>query len=510
MKNSVIYLFMYFILVSTLSSSVCKADPLKETASRSISTEYFSVTLRNYFYDFENAGGGGAIEKDDDGLVYATAGGDFYHLNPSTLAVKKGFLPSLSLGRNEIGQSKFITYMELLPRVHDILYYGGNYFVSYDIYNKDEDRIRFAISRFDRAKKIWAQVFLAPPLDIHYYGLGNGGMMAGFKDNSILFSVGDYSMDRKNKLPSDFAAQNPQLFWGKINRLSLDTMKVEVFSMGLRNPQGLAIMKDGTIIAPDHGPRGGDKLVQIEKGKNYGWPTMSFGTNYNSYSLYSKDLFSPNSFAKNGFSDPIYTFVPSIAPTEVINVSDFHPAWNGNILLSSLKAASLFNIRLADCDGQPKPDCVKKVFYIEPIFVGLRIRDIKEVDKKIWILDDNGDLSSIEPNKDTPDPVGDKRVNLAPIQRCTVCHSVGGEAGTAMAPSLRHVFNRKIASTSFQQHSEAFKVLGKPRSSAVWDEASLKAFILHPNAFIPGTTMPDLHLNENEVDGIVQTLKTLQ
>ena len=69
----------------------------------------------------------------------------------------------------------------------------------------------------------------------------------------LLLSIGDYSLDRKNGLPSDFAAQNVGLPWGKIVRLNLTDSKTSIYSLGHRNPGGLTRLDDGTIVESNTG-----------------------------------------------------------------------------------------------------------------------------------------------------------------------------------------------------------------------------------------------------------------
>ena len=91
---------------------------------------------------------------------------------------------------------------------------------------------------------------------------------------------------------------------------------------GLRNAQGFIVTKDNTIISSTHGPRGGDELNNIKYGKNYGWPYASYGENYYKSLDESSSFDYEKSHEDLGFTEPIYSFVPSVAPTELIEIDE--------------------------------------------------------------------------------------------------------------------------------------------------------------------------------------------
>jgi hypothetical protein len=175
--------------------------------------------------------------------------------------------------------------------------------------------------------------------------------------------------------------------------IEIDPIKkiYEIVSLGHRNPIG--VMQDpstGTIIATEHGPRGGDEINKIIRGKNYGWPFVSFGEPY----AVKKN--EPYFFKKNhleyGFVEPIYSFVPSIGISHIIKVdNEFSKKWQNNFLVASLKKRSLYRMEF--------DDDFNKVKFIEKIRVGKRIRDIIYLKKyKTFILaleDENGFLGII-------------------------------------------------------------------------------------------------------------------
>lgn len=116
-----------------------------------------------------------------------------------------------------------------------------------------------------------------------------------------------------------------------------------IWSYGNRNPQGLYFDKANNILwETEHGPKGGDELNIIEKGKNYGWPVISYGINYNGSILTEIS-------EKPGMEQPIHYWVPSIATSGLTVVtSDKYPGWKGNILVGALAKQHIARVVLKD------------------------------------------------------------------------------------------------------------------------------------------------------------------
>lgn len=157
-------------------------------------------------------------------------------------------------------------------------------------------------------------------------------------DGYIYFSIGDRRARELN--PQDLSRDG-----GKIYRLNLDgsipndnpfiensTAKKATFSYGHRNPQGLIKLGNtGQIWSHEHGPKGGDEVNLIVTGKNYGWPVVSYGINYNNTTLTELTK-------KQGMEQPKLYWDPSIAPSGMAFInSDKYPQWQGKVLLGSLK-----------------------------------------------------------------------------------------------------------------------------------------------------------------------------
>lgn len=114
-----------------------------------------------------------------------------------------------------------------------------------------------------------------------------------------------------------------------------------IWTYGNRNPQGMIYDKaNNRIWAVEHGPKGGDELNLIEKGKNYGWPVISYGINYDGSILTELT-------EKEGMEQPVTYWVPSIATCGMTLVtSDVYPEWKGNILVAGLAGMQIARVEL--------------------------------------------------------------------------------------------------------------------------------------------------------------------
>jgi glucose/arabinose dehydrogenase len=149
----------------------------------------------------------------------------------------------------------------------------------------------------------------------------------------------------------------------------------ETWAVGVRTPYGLAFSPTGELWEVEHGPRGGDELNLIEKGKNYGWPLVSYGMNYNGVPIPSHDT-------RPDFAKPVLYWVPVIAPGNLMFYTgkQTFPQWNGSGFISGLSTMSLSRI-VFDGKGGAK--------LAERWSVGKRIRDVRQApDGSLWMLED--------------------------------------------------------------------------------------------------------------------------
>lgn len=114
-----------------------------------------------------------------------------------------------------------------------------------------------------------------------------------------------------------------------------------IWTYGNRNPQGLFFDKaNNRLWEVEHGPRGGDELNLLEKGKNYGWPVITYGINYNGTPI-------TNITEKEGMEQPVKYWTPSIATCGMTLVtSDRYPTWKGNILVAALAGTHIARVEM--------------------------------------------------------------------------------------------------------------------------------------------------------------------
>jgi glucose/arabinose dehydrogenase len=164
----------------------------------------------------------------------------------------------------------------------------------------------------------------------------------------------------------------------------------ETWASGFRTPYGMAFSPTGELWEVEHGPRGGDELNLIEKGKNYGWPLVSYGNNYDGVPI-------PKPDTRPDLAKPVLYWVPVIAPGNLMfyTGTKTFPQWNGNGFVSGLGTTSLNRI-IFDGHGGAKS--------AERWNVGHRIRDVEEgPDGSLWMLEDAnpGALIHVTPSSAT-------------------------------------------------------------------------------------------------------------
>ncbi|MEO8621470.1 MAG: PQQ-dependent sugar dehydrogenase [bacterium] len=148
----------------------------------------------------------------------------------------------------------------------------------------------------------------------------------------------------------------------------------ETWSTGHRTPYGLAFGPDGRLWEAEHGPRGGDELNLIEPGKNYGWPLVSYGVNYDGAGIPTPDT-------RPDFTKPVIYWTPIIAPGSLTFYNGaMFPQWKGSALLGGMATLSLNHITF-DGKGGAAP--------AERWTVGHRIRDVAVApDGAVWLIED--------------------------------------------------------------------------------------------------------------------------
>jgi len=153
--------------------------------------------------------------------------------------------------------------------------------------------------------------------------------------------------------------------------------KPEIWSYGHRNSQGAAIHpQTGKLWEHEHGPRGGDEVNIPQAGKNYGWPVIGYGIDYNGDKIHV-------STHKDGMEQPVKYWVPSIAPSGMaFYTGDLFPAWRGNLFVGALAGQLLVRLPLNGETVGTEERLLQQL--------GERIRDVRQgPDGAIWLAIDN-------------------------------------------------------------------------------------------------------------------------
>jgi glucose/arabinose dehydrogenase len=207
--------------------------------------------------------------------------------------------------------------------------------------------------------------------------------------------------------PAGAQAQKLDTVYGKVLRLRMDGtvppdnpfvgkdgVRPEIFSFGHRDHLGLTVHQaTGTVLNAEHGPNGGDEVNVILPGRNYGWPTSSFGRNYDGPRIGTTPL-------PDGVEAPLIVWIPSIAPTGLtFYTGDRFPAWKGNLFVGSARRGEV--PRTGSLERVVVNDKLEELRR-ESLLADLhqRIRDVRQgPDGLLYVItdEDDGVLLRIEP-----------------------------------------------------------------------------------------------------------------
>lgn len=159
----------------------------------------------------------------------------------------------------------------------------------------------------------------------------------------------------------------------------------ELYSIGHRNPQGLALHPEtGDIWQSEHGPRGGDELNRIQAGANFGWPVITYGIEYSGQAV------GDGIQQQEGMSQPIYYWDPVISPSGMTFYSgDRVPEWKNNLFIGALSGTHIARLAIRE----------NKVIGEERLLAseGQRFRDITQgIDGALYAITDGGRLYRID------------------------------------------------------------------------------------------------------------------
>ena len=220
-----------------------------------------------------------------------------------------------------------------------------------------------------------------------------GSRLAWAKDGTLFITTGERASERDS-------AQDLGTHLGKVIRINADGTvpkdnpfvgregaRPEIWSYGHRNMQGAFVHPDtGQLWTTEHGAQGGDELNTPMAGKNYGWPVITWGIDYDNSPI-------GEGTAKEGMEQPVYYWKPSIATSGLaLYTGDLFKGWKGNILAGGLAAGRIERLVLEN----------DQVVTMEPLLAdrGDRIRDVRQgPDGAVYVLtdDSNGKLLRLTP-----------------------------------------------------------------------------------------------------------------
>jgi len=340
-----------------------------------ISSVFGTQALKVYQLPFEDGYPTGPFERLDKHLfLFISKCGDVYFVqqNETMDLVKPAqplakFIPGGETSDDE-SSSKQLVYCKELSGVKDSLLIGKTLYVAYTAWDDVANGVRLAVSefevdvensevRFDREIYISRPAIKEPILG-HQVG---GKLVLGENDRTLYLSIGDFSKPER--------VQDKTTSLGKVIRISLQQLNAEVYATGFRSPSGGLFYdrESNELWLTDHGPRGGDEINLVKRGKNYGWPIVSYGT------IYERDGMSGyygNKFnSHEGYEKPSMTFVPSIGigPLAKYPPSGRNDFWDNDFFVAGMGNSTLYRVRKEGTN----------LVYAEPVLSDYRIRAIQ-------------------------------------------------------------------------------------------------------------------------------------
>ncbi len=467
-------------------------------------------------------GRGGAVAVVGDRLLLVTSRGELSRMDsdgsltpfPDRPQMNFDGLANSNMAADRRFPQHFVRALDLL-----VLPEGDGYrlLVSHDAY--DDECIQLRISQVWLAADLtpvgpFEPFFAANPCvaaipesknpNRSWFGDHSGGRLIAAEPGSVLFTVGDHG---KNGADTAYDMDDNDL--GRVLRIDLATGTATIFAEGLRNSQGLMASADGKIFATDHGPQGGDEVNELVEGGHLGWPWVTLGTNYGDRPWPTN----PIQGRHQGYQAPLFSWIPAIGVSNLIEapVGQF-PLWQGDLLVGSLRARTLFRLRLEE----------GRVIYAEPLALGERLRDIATTpDGKIMVLTDSDGLlvlrNTARPLETDWGAAAATRSDVAMDalaslnggpqavyeDKCAECHALWRETG-GIGPHLVGLLGRPVGSVEGHVYSNAMRDAG-----GTWTEERLIAYLRNPDV-IPGALMPQLWMKDAEIDFVLETLRAQQ
>lgn len=537
------------LLMGTAGSNAGKKKHRRQTASTAAAGERTSYRIASIFVPLQGesvvlpapdrVGAGGGLTSYDNLVLLLRFDGALFSVN-NELDVQAldiqvpdyGFLDYQQRAASE----EFASYSHAMHyfRYNDIAYFDTGsmrgLLISYTYFDDENRCYRTRIARLvldqsatdlsalSVAAEDWEILFeTSPCLLLDPAGTALEGHMAGGRmvldgDQGFYLASGSYGgygsagpRDHSSGKPytGPPAEQDSAADYGKVIHIDIEDGSYRHISRGHRNTQGIALDREGQVWVTEHGLRGGDELNLVEEGLNYGWPYVTYGTLYSGLRVPGVESFGRH----DGYELPRMAWLPAIAVSSLARVEGFHSAWDGDLMVATLRSNMLVRIRVVE----------ERVVFSEYIEVGKRVRDVHQhTTGKLALWTDENEFIFLSPTEGGVgqkyvdyrlDKLSGKQVNVDKLRiamdRCAECHSFNrGENQTA--PSLADIYGSKIGATDFAHYSAAMNT-----DERTWTDQNLSEFLSAPAQFIAGTSMPDSAIDADTVGHIVAVLKGL-
>ena len=368
----------------------------KTSIPKSLESLYYKINLENINLPSKSRYGGiDFINKDN--LVFVNGDGKIFIYNiyqkkfiyKSSLLSEKIIDNKKSFSNYFVGQEKNINLLFNIKDIHvnefnkkKFIFFSSNFFDEklkchkINLYRSEiisNPKFKFKDVKIIYSTKDCLDKDITPLLG--FAGGSSGGRIFKYDEENVLLTIGDFSSDGVN---GPILSQDMSSHFGKIIKINVFNFENKIFSLGHRNPQGLFVDKNKNIFSTEHGPKGGDELNLIKENMNYGWPLASYGVNYLNHPKYEQTYqdqylwpLDKDNMNNEFYEKPLFVWGPKYAVSNLLVYSGKKfKKWENKIIISTLysKQITLLGYNFNE----------KKIFSIENIKIGKRIRDIIE------------------------------------------------------------------------------------------------------------------------------------
>ena len=277
-------------------------------------------------------------------------------------------------------------------------------------------------------------------------------------------------------------SQDVDLPFGKIWKVE-QKRSAKIHSIGHRNVTGLSQIEN-QLIAIEHGPKGGDEINAIGYNENYGWPDFSFGQRYNTFEFVSETQ-------NHKHRLPIYTFIPSIAPSDMVTTNIFSE-YGPVLAISTLKAQSIYLAIFKE----------NRVINEQSVYLGSRIRSLHSSDREIFAITDDRKLLKIYVNTTSENAGDGLYFKNELLKQCLTCHVINKDLTQQYEQiNLYGVLARGFGQQENIIYSDALSEV----NTGTIDLPTMKEFLRKSGEYNL-TSMPKISLSDDEIEQLYDIL----